>query len=144
MGGLVHASDCTECSIGSSAGEGQTECSNCVPGRYATDEMGEFGVSSGATLCASCPDGTYNPYSGAILCSYCSAGTFASTSTKSLNCTACEVGKYSTLGAGSCDYCESGKYTAQESSHACEYCSMKWPGTTTTGQNTTSCSSCGA
>lgn len=52
------------------------------------------------------PNGTYNPYSGAILCSYCSAGTYAMKKSNSLNCSACEVGKYSGIGAGSCELCE--------------------------------------
>jgi len=93
LNGSTHPSDCESCTVGTAAAIGAPMCTDCVPGKYATDNQ-SYPTTLGAHYCANCPGGSISDYSKAIVCSACNGGKSAPAG--SSECSSCNPGKSST------------------------------------------------
>jgi hypothetical protein len=133
---------CTSCGAGLYSLAGDTSCSACAKGKYASDNATETGggllyqVSLAATSCNNCPAGYITSSSALMVCAACSAGTISASGESS--CTDCEAGMYSLSGSSECSNCEAGTYSAGTGSGVCYDCS----GDTYSSAGADACESC--
>jgi hypothetical protein len=118
---------CELCSAGKYASNvGSTQCLECHPGTYATDDPDEdtggleYQVALGATLCQDCPAGYFQSASGAIVCDHCDGGYYSGA--RSSNCSTCPPGTRSHKGDSSCENCWEGTYNNLYGAERCEFC----------------------
>ena len=68
---------CLPCPSGKVSVAGSDSCETCLVGTYSSNSDNDadgFGLTAGATFCASCPPGRINPVKSATQCSACAAG----------------------------------------------------------------------
>ncbi|MAU13971.1 MAG: hypothetical protein CMH46_00340 [Muricauda sp.] len=144
------SSFCQNCDAGKYSTAGSTTCTACDPGQYRPSssspdcvdaDLGYYVVGSGNTAQTICPEGTYMndfgssdancKYCGdgkyvattpATGCTTCTAGKFASGQLARVECTACEAGKTSSLGASSCTECDEGYFSSDATGNLCQPC----------------------
>lgn len=182
----TNASGCTSCSLGNYARAGSSvcsvcwagtyadpstfpsECSDCEPGKYMPNraatgclscDQGKFS-QLGATVCTSCPAGTFANATGQPLCHTCPRGTFTLW-TGALQCEGCPLGTYddndegtrctpcprgqfsNTTGATSCQGCPAGtQWTVELGSRSASECAPCEPGSYLPGQQAAQGFSC--
>jgi len=134
--------ECVPCSAGFYADSlsGATACLLCQPGYYsdsaqqskcqacsagAVTGLDAFGEAvRGASLCQSCPVGTYRSTPGGVICDECPPGSVYPSSGAS-SCFSCESGTYSNQTGGSvCVACEAGTYADHPNSPSCVPCPL--------------------
>ena len=148
--------DCVACGKGGVAGAGSSTCTDCLPGKYSSEERGascelcpkgfyhNMSKATDVSDCKSCAAGKYANVSGMTKCFECAENkTSSQNSTDISNCTCmpgffpheetcqpCEPGSYKDMaGDVECTQCEAGKYNAEfNASHAssCVKCGMGW------------------
>jgi hypothetical protein len=142
---VVQASSCTTCDAGAySKGEGNTECTFCLPGKYQSATEPKTGDMS-CTPCK-CPDGHVSAGCGKGdkgTCECAPAGKIAENFPMRQKITKAPPGKYGPLSCSSnmqaFILCAQGSYTADEGKSECDLCA---PGTITTVAGQIKCDDC--
>ena len=95
--------------------QGQTECSDCVRGRYQLAPGGDGN-------CEECSAGFYADQTGFPTCISCPSGK--KENGERTGCQHCSEGKYSSPGSSECDTCDhlAGFIASGEGNTQCEYC----------------------
>jgi hypothetical protein len=88
--GAVSKESCLPCPEGKVSVAGSNSCESCPVAKFSTFSMKDtdgFGLTKGATFCASCPPGRINPVKSATQCTACAAGyTSEANSTECFKC----------------------------------------------------------
>lgn len=117
------AAACTPCPDGSFMGTtGATVCAECPAGTYDVDGAGS---TSAEESCTACPAGTYNPSTGASSlgqCLQCPIGTSQPATGQSV-CSECVEGKFrDTPGGTACQDCGTGTFQPSSNATVCLLC----------------------
>jgi len=118
---------CTFCGAGEVSAAGDTACSACLAGKYATDDPTDTGggldsqISLGATSCNDCPAGYLAAAGSSIVCAACDAGKYSGTG--ATVCPDCAAGTYSSSAYATCTVCIAGfKTSLASAATACLAC----------------------
>eukprot|EP00931_Biecheleriopsis_adriatica_P032634 TRINITY_DN19023_c1_g1_i17.p1 TRINITY_DN19023_c1_g1~~TRINITY_DN19023_c1_g1_i17.p1 ORF type:complete len:4010 (-),score=873.77 TRINITY_DN19023_c1_g1_i17:154-12183(-) len=117
LGGISEAAACQDCPKGRiTSMRGLSECSDCTAGRYSG--------AAGLSTCVECKKGQFQESDGSSACMDCEAGTFSASMGSSLksDCAACDAGRFSGAGAGTCELCQIGKFQDSTASSECRDC----------------------
>lgn len=106
-----------------------TGCQLCPPGSYCPDGVnaypcaaGKYSSTTGNTVCADCPAGTFNPNEGQTECTACPPGKYSST-TGNIACANCPAGTFNPdEGQTACAACPPGQYQSATGSILCVNC----------------------
>lgn len=107
--GNTAASNCSTCAMGYIPNILKSVCSACVPGTFS-----EIVWDS----CTNCNAGTFNDSYGATMCGTCPSGSY----TDGVSCKPCTVGKYSVYPASACSICAPGFFSNATGLTACYPC----------------------
>ncbi|GMI07720.1 hypothetical protein TrVE_jg4996 [Triparma verrucosa] len=118
---------CSTCTAGKYASAGASRCTDCTAGKISSSNAGSCSLcdegkysAAGSSICTSCSKGKYADQAGMGNCVDCPSGKFAAELEKA-NCDDCVVGKYSASGQDSCALCSAGK-TSAAGSYLCSDC----------------------
>jgi syndecan 4 len=119
---LSGVESCINCAPGFVSEAGSTECEICEVGKYATNGTTVVnGLSlAGASFCAECEAGYYQPVEGGLQCVLCESGS--SSSGGATSCVECEAGSYAPANGASCLECAAGTYSASSGADSCASC----------------------
>lgn len=138
--GAASKSSCESCPEGKISVAGSSSCETCPVATYASDSASDtdgFGLTAGATFCATCPHGRINPYKSQTECSACASGYSAEAN--STACSKCGVGTYADVAATpECISCEAGTYNPYTGMSTCLECSGQFYSTV----GSTECDAC--
>jgi outer membrane protein assembly factor BamB len=128
---------CGACPVGMYSDQGETACTHCEAGKYASTERtangcmscgsGKFSASTASTKCDSCGLGYTSAAVGSTGCVSCGAGSYGAyldnISDHGAGCLLCPANTYSSLTASTyCTPCSAGEYTAVAGSTECISC----------------------
>ena len=107
LGVAEEAVTCSICPRGKVSLDGESECADCIGGRYQSSE--------GQSICPLCAVGQYQPLSGKSSCVLCDRGQYQISEGSNSSCILCELGFFADeVEQSVCEICSNGYYATKD------------------------------